>query len=361
MRALTGTVLATVLAGCGGSGGAGTPSPDAAVAPAPDAALAPDAAPDVGDVAPAPDASADTAVAPVLDAAASPIPDADLYGEGDEVRLNQVRARGTHNSYHLRPDNAVPEWQYDHLPLDQQASDLAVRQFELDVHFRPDGAYHVYHLPAADDRSTCDRLTDCLTVLKTWTDAHPRRVPLVVLIEPKDDVDVVKVRDHLPELEAEILSVWDRGYILAPRDVQGPAPDLRTAVTTRGWPSLDAVRGRILFVLLDQTLTRDAYLRLHPGSTDGLLFTPGDEADAASGFLLLDNAAGDEARIHAAVSAGFMVRTMADTDEDRAAALRSGAHFISSDHPELQLFEGEPGPRCNPIRPTPVCDDAEVE
>lgn len=369
MRALGGADLTcgalAVLCGlapaaCGGSKANAPAATDAGATPAP----RPDAG-DAGDAtsAPRPDAGDAT---PMPDAALSPIPDADLYGEGDTTRLNQIRARGTHNSYHLRPDNTVPEWQYDHLPLDQQANDLNVRQFELDVHFRPDGTFHVYHIPAADDRSTCDRFTDCLEVLRTWQDTHPRRVPLVVLIEPKDDVDAVKVRDHLPELEAEIASVFGRGRVLAPGDVIGDAPDLRTAVTTRGWPLLETVRGRTLFVLLDEGTTRDAYLALHPVGPDrdlGLLFVPGPEDDPASAFLLLDDATGEEARIAAAVQAGFLVRTMAGDDEKRAAALRSGAHFISGDAPELLLFDGAPGPACNPARSTPACvtDDLEDE
>ena len=55
------------------------------------------------------------------------------YPLDDLLRVNELQAVGTHNSYHLRTEGVDrPEWDYDHLPLDQQADAQGVRQFELD-------------------------------------------------------------------------------------------------------------------------------------------------------------------------------------------------------------------------------------
>lgn len=354
MRALIGwSALVAATGACGGSG-------DTAPAVVPDASAtdavsetdarsegapdgAPEGAPDGGPGA-APDGARDATIDP--------------YGPG--LRLNQIRMRGTHNSYHLRPDNLLPDWQYDHLPLDQQLNEQRVRQFELDVHFKPDG-FRVFHLPAVDARSTCDRFTDCVAVLLAWSEAHRGHVPLVVLVEPKDDVDPTKVKDHLPELEAELRLTVPPDRLLTPDDVRGDFADVRTAITTRGWPVLAAVRGRLLFVLLDHGETREAQLALHPGSAGGVFFVPGPEDEPASAFLLLDDASGDEARITAAVQAGFMVRTMAGEDHRVAPALRSGAHCISTDTPLGIPIEPGGGPGCNPVTAGDDCEAVDLE
>ena len=73
-----------------------------------------------------------------------------------ELRINQLQALGTQNSYHLRPpgEAVAPEWDYAHAPLDRQL-DEGVRQLELDVHYAPDGRFHVFNLPHRDENTTC--------------------------------------------------------------------------------------------------------------------------------------------------------------------------------------------------------------
>jgi hypothetical protein len=306
-------------------------------------------------------ADADADAEPVPDAAPRPndedIPLLDGMPPPPDLRMNHVRVRGTHNSYHLKPDNILPDWQYEHLPLDQQLETQHVRQFELDVHYKGDG-FHVYHLPGVDAGSTCDRFVDCLAVLRGWSESHPGHVPIVVLVEPKDDVDNNKIKDHLPELEAEIRGAIPADWLITPDDVRGDAPDVRTAVTTVGWPRLETVRGRTLFVLLDHAETRDALLALHPKTEGSVFFASGDEAEPSSAFLLLDDATGEEERIDAAVRAGYMVRTMAGDAAEVEAALRGGAHTISTDFPMDVPMENDGGPECNPVTAPVDCDGA---
>ncbi len=201
---------------------------------------------------------------------------------------------------------------------------------------KPDG-FRVFHLPAVDAGSTCDRFTDCLAVMRGWSESPPGHVPIVVLVEPKDDVDNKKIRDHLPALEAEIRGALPPSRLLTPDDVRGDLADVRTAVTTRCWPVLDAVRGRMLFVLLDHGETRDALLALHPDSAGGVFFVPG--ARGASGL---------------GVSAARRRRGRRGADQDRGRGRVHGAHAGGRrnrasggvaqrrPHPELGFPRGDP-------------------
>ena len=52
----------------------------------------------------------------------------------DPLRINHIQMKGTHNSYHIEPlVSPTREYMYTHETLNVQASQLGVRQFELDV------------------------------------------------------------------------------------------------------------------------------------------------------------------------------------------------------------------------------------
>ena len=49
------------------------------------------------------------------------------------LRINHIQMKGTHNSYHIEPlVSPTREYMYTHEDLDIQASQLGVRQFEID-------------------------------------------------------------------------------------------------------------------------------------------------------------------------------------------------------------------------------------
>jgi hypothetical protein len=52
---------------------------------------------------------------------------------------------------------------------------------------------------------------------------------------------------ELDALDAEILSVFPRNKILAPDDVRRKEPSLPEALRKRGWPTLKAARGKVMF------------------------------------------------------------------------------------------------------------------
>lgn len=365
-----------------GGGGGPDLGPDVAFVDggAADAALG-DAALD-GAVDAGPDGDLGGALDAAPDGAADLGPDAFRGPLDDVLRLNHVQARGTHNSYHLRPDPLFhPSHDYEHAPLDVQLSAQGVRQFELDTHAVIDGAFDVLHIPRIDPRSSCLAFRDCLATLKGWSDAHPGHLPIVVWIEPKDigasPADGYEVSvDRMHELDGEILAVWPRSRVFAPDDLRGPHPTLPAALSAEGWPTLGRVRGHIIFSLLDREAHREAYRAGSPNLAGRLLFVnPDGPDDPAAAFFKINDGGSEAAR--ARVAEGFIVTSNVDSPDApaaenasrRAAALDNGVHFLSSDLPSpraagdldwLDIPGGSPA-RCNPVTAPLGCSSGALE
>ena len=111
------------------------------------------------------------------------------YPLDDVLRLDEVQVKGTHNSYHVQTTD-IPEWEYTLAPLDVQLDRQVVRQVELDLNWVQDDegdGYHfeVYHVPLADEGTTCRLLTDCLTAIAQWSAQYPGHLPIYIQMEPK--------------------------------------------------------------------------------------------------------------------------------------------------------------------------------
>ena len=304
------------------------------------------------------------------------------------LRLNQLQALGTHNSYHQAPTtapwNALEAWQYSHSPLDVQFQSEGVRQIELDVYVDPAG-HRVLHVPDVDFGTSCARYVACLRVVKAWSDAHPAHVPIAILTELNDDdyglpTPVIKWdTPAMDQLDAEIRSVFSPRDLITPDDVRRHHATLAEAVATDGWPTLDAARGKVLFLMDNGGRYRDQYLAGHPALEDRVLFTNSSPGQPDAAFVKLNDPIGSQQQIHDAVAAGYVVRTRADSDtfEARAnnttrrdAALASGAQWVSSDFPVPGRAYGQPyfvsipggaPARCNPVDAPPWCTSALVE
>jgi len=262
------------------------------------------------------------------------------------LRLDDVQLKGTHNSYHRRPRIVVhPEHDYEHAPLDVQLESFGVRVFELDVHARRGGGFSVFHLPVIDAASTCDRLSDCLSTIKTWSDANPDHVPIFVWIEPKDDIDWGNPIDDYDALDAEILSVWPRDRLITPSLVRGEHASLREAIETFGWPRLDAVRGRAMFLLLDTGEHRRGYRRARDGRTavrEPVMFSAVTTRELDKPFAAVTKINDPRhGSISQALERGLIVGSnvgrATESDETNRekleAGLRRGVHLLKGDFP----------------------------
>jgi len=302
--------------------------------------------------------------------------DTPFYPNDDFLRVNMLQAKGSHNSYHIQPDHVtIPEYRYTHFPLDQELAS-GVRQVELDIHYNADGI-RVFHVPIIDPLTTCELFTECLTIIKDWSEAHPGHQLLMIFVEPKDDIDLIKWPGHQDAIESEILSVWPRESILTPDEVRGDYATLRDAVLTAGWPTMGQARNRVMFHINDSGDFRDAYLGDFPDLEGALAFIDSAPADNWAAVLVLNDPEPDEAAIIEGVNDGFIVRTRADSCCAEAInsdytrfdiALASGAHFISTDFPILgdqydyviNIPGGTPS-RCNPLTAPEFCAAADIE
>ena len=300
------------------------------------------------------------------------------------LRLNHVQAKGTHNSDHIEPPLLLdPSFRYTHQSLDVQLSDQGVRQFEMDLHLRRNEGFEVFHIPIIDKDTTCRMFVDCLRLVKDWSDENPFHMPVLIWLEPKDeDADflvpsLIPIFGHYDEMEAEILSVWPEERILTPDDVRRDHETLPEAIAAEGWPTLGALRGRVIFSMLDSDKHREAYTRDAPALEGRLLFVDADEAtDPSAALFKINNAQSDSEEVRSLVEAGFIVTSNVDgveqDDQDNAAkleaSLEAGVHYLSSNFPApvhgrtywFDMPNGEPA-RCNPVYGTDSCMPEDIE
>lgn len=354
-----------------------------------------------------------------------------VYPNDDRLRLNHIQIMGTHNSYHPYPAQepmaTVIREQYPfypgitgdyrHKPLYQQLDELGVRHLELDVNADPDGGnfyqrpllstvgadpatgipelqlpgIKTFHVPQIDAESSCHLFTDCLAIIKQWSDQHPGHVPLIIMIEIKD-IDFFQTGAYVPitpwqvedydRLDAEIRSVFAASQLITPDDVRGNYSGLEQAILNQGWPPLAQSRGKVMFTLCNcygDDRRRLDYQIGHPNLVGRVLFpnsAPGN-SDAAVVHLEAPEAQIEE--IQRLTALGYFIRTRADANTREAvanetarreAAFASGSHYIATDFPEpsatahpeyfVQIPGGTPA-GCNPITAPDWCRSEDIE
>jgi len=343
--------------------------------------------------------------------------------DGD-VRINQIQVIGTHNSYHagLTPGvvkllqsanpTALEGLDYSHSGLEDQF-DHGIRQVELDIYgdaqggrfahpfgatlnaggaaaFDPQGVmskpgFKVLHLQDIDYVSNCQPFIACLQSIRAWSRAHPRHVPIFVLVETKTQPPIPGVPGMaapepftaaaLDALDTEIRSVFSASDVITPDQVRGRHATLPEAVAQGGWPTLKAARGKVVF-LLDQTNVTATYVAGHPALAGRVLFTNAEPGAPDAAFVEENEGAPD--LIAGLVQRGYLVRTRSDADTKQArsgdttqrdAALRSGAQIVSTDYPWYEpgrwtgyavSLPGRAPARCNPVNAPRGCADADL-
>jgi len=344
------------------------------------------------------------------------------------IHLNQIQVIGSHNSYHagfapserkyleMNDPKTLRSLDYHHGPLGDQLS-AGVRQIEIDIFADPNGGrfahpaivrsvaaaglpadpdfdpqhemdkpgFKVMHVQDLDERSTCHTFVACLNEVRTWSQAHPRHIPIFILVETKEDTphempDAVKAEPFtsalFDALDAEIRSVFAPNEIITPDEVRGNASTLVEAVRAGMWPTLAKSRGRVIF-LMDRQNMASIYTQGHPSLKGRVLFT--NAFPGAPDAAFIEQNEGSLEEINALVKQGYLVRTRTDEGTEQARtndttrrdlALSSGAQILSTDYPLL-----EPAPwtkysvglpdglvaRCNPVNKPTNCVDGLLE
>lgn len=368
----------------------------------------------------------DSGIAAKVHDPSSPPSLADLYPQDGTLRLNQIQVLGSHNSYHSGPvETSDPlngifannifanafraVLNYRHPTLTQQLA-LGVRQFELDVWADPSGGAYsmataaasgsvpafsldrsvehpgllvpglkVMHIANIDPYSSCISFKSCLQEIKVWSDANPGHVPLMIMVEVKDQNSLPDTFNAVPglqawvatdydALDAEIRAVFSADEIITPDQVQGTYPSLNAAVVAGQWPTLAQSRGKVMFTNCACLAARHRtdYLRADGSLSGRVMFTNSSgmaDGASANAFYVVDDPVADAATISSLLAQGYLVRTQTDAfgvqDEARRdAAFASGVQYVSTDYEQANALNtaptyqisapGEPA-RCNPV------------
>ena len=315
----------------------------------------------------------------------------------EPLRLNQIQVIGTHNSYHIAPhpnvlrllDQKSPGrsegFDYTHRPFAEQFSRLGIRQVELDVFADSQGGRYakpaarsilqgqgvdpgadpaqegelsapglkIFHVQDIDFLSRASTFAAALKQIHDWSVAHPRHVPILILVETKQEaIPALPTRPEpfgaaeFAAIDAAILAAFGRDHVITPDDVRGNSATLPAALRSRGWPLLDASRGKVLVALDDEGTMRDSYLADHPALRDRVMFVSVAPEHPAAAWMKINDPVAEFDQIQELVRAGFLVRTRADADTTEARrndlarrekAFASGAQFLSTDYPEPDL------------------------
>jgi hypothetical protein len=273
----------------------------------------------------------------------------DTFGK---LSVNHLQFLGTHNSYHVTP--AIPfskTFIYTHDKIINQLH-RGVRHFEFDSHFdRITNRWVVYHIAIVDSSTNCgDCLCDCLGEVKKWSDQNSNHTVMVIFLEPKtifnahpfctgDDAYIFH------RMESEVLSVFPLDQIIVPDQIRGNFTSLRSAVITRGWPSVESTRGKFMFVLnfWSENMHCKQY---YENKTHPLFFmrTNGDDDNAA--FVEMGSV-GNNIAIKNNLKRNYFVRTgVSSSQESIKDCVDYGAQLLSTDifDPYLPNIT-----RCNPV------------
>lgn len=339
---------------------------------------------------------------------------ADSYSQ---LRLNHIQVIGSHNSYKeaIEPSlfRALTEQdssrfmglEYEHVSLTEQVQ-LGLRKLELDIFYDPDGGllahpqglelvkqrgdeplpydedsemlssgFKVLHIQDIDYRSNCLTLESCLNELKSWSEENPLHLPIFISFNAKDQVIPLPGSAKplgfnstaFNELDQELIRVLGRDKIVMPDDVRGSFKTLHQAISKNGWPLLEEVRGKFIFILDEGGEKLETYIAGHPALTNRVLFVNAVEGTPEAAIRIVNDPIKDRDYIQNLVKAGYIVRTRADANtmeartgetKRRDVAFESGAHLISTDYYQLPNLFGTdyvvqlPGVQeaiCNPI------------
>lgn len=334
-----------------------------------------------------------------------------------DILLNEIQLVGSHNSYKKKIDstllfilklfdsNVATSLDYEHLTLVEQL-DLGLRSLELDVYYDPEGGHYsapfgskmgpfsspydeggvmkypgfkVLHVQDIDFRSHCLALKTCLKQIRKWSSENPQHLPLIITINPKDEI--IPMRGFEPpmafdgdtwnSLDVEFRDILSENLVI-PDDIRGVYKTLKESILA-GWPSVNSLRGKVLFVLDAPPIKTRNYVIGHSELEGRVMFVNFPEESSMSSFRIVNDPIKNLEYINELVEQGFIVRTRADAEtvESRSgdtsrlqSAIKSGAQIISSDYYKMDerhgtsyevRFSASTFIQCNPLLTTETC------
>ncbi|GAA2574995.1 hypothetical protein GCM10010435_58520 [Winogradskya consettensis] len=189
--------------------------------------------------------------AALLSAALIAVPAAANAAPLDDLPFASAISRATHNSY--SGNIAGTRGSITH------QLDSGVRFLEFDIwsgDYASAGDYRIGHSSAGDQvdhtggNPAGDHLRDWLTLVNTWSAAHPTASPITVLLDLKDDLTTrtTAATGNLGALNQQLADVFGTRLI-------------RSLDTPGALPAIGSLRGRVLTVLSGSAAARTGYKR----------------------------------------------------------------------------------------------------
>lgn len=331
------------------------------------------------------------------------------------VSLNKIQMIGSHNSYKpgIEPalfsiiskmDSArAAALQYGHIGLKEQLN-MGLRNLELDVVHDPVGGRYskpmglewlqlsavvaepydtagdlnkpglkVLHIPDVDFRSSHLLFTNCLKELRDWSQQNPGHLPVIVTINAKDGFEKGLTPlfpfgpSALDSIDLEIRQVFSSEKLITPDFIRGTNSSLADRILKNGWPAVEKLAGRFLFVLDETGQKCTDYQHGHPALKERVMFVNVPHGNADAAVMIINDPEKEGALIKEMVSKGYLVRTRSDANTVEArmnnynrfrAAMESGAQVITTDYylpskffssPYKVVFPGGGFVRKNPV------------
>ncbi|MGB3152897.1 MAG: Ca2+-dependent phosphoinositide-specific phospholipase C, partial [Maribacter sp.] len=205
----------------------------------------------------------------------------------------------------------------------------------------------MFHVQDIDFRSQQLVFKEGLKELKQWSRKNPGHTPVVILINAKDS-KIPTTTDPLPftqtaldSIDLEINTIFTQEKLITPDLIRGNYDSLEEAILENGWPTLENLKGRFLFVLDEKEEKIERYVKNHMSLKNRILFVNSTEGNPEAAFRIINDPIKDFDYIRKLVAKGYMVRTRADAGTKEARTLdytrfekakASGAQVISTDY-----------------------------
>jgi hypothetical protein len=187
-----------------------------------------------------------------MDASIDALPDiVDVQPLEGGIPFPQGIFRATHNSYSGSVDGMKG-------PIEMQL-DRGVRFIELDIHDTSYATVHDYEIghdtagmlvDHSGTNPSTNALHDWLALIAAWSLGHPSHAPITVMFDIKDDLSAAAsyAAGNPAALNDEFTAAFGTQRV-------------DPASVANGWPSVDALRGRVMVLLSGDPTTRASYRR----------------------------------------------------------------------------------------------------
>lgn len=291
----------------------------------------------------------------------------------NEVKINELRYLATHNSYkkELSPtsffcfnyaipfagaSNGATAYNYGFESLTEQLNN-GIRSFELDISRRLNGELQCMHNTLLDSNSNAIDFETAFEELKLWSDNNPKHLPIMILIEAKAGLWIFDTKDATADDIANLGKTAKGVFgdkLYTPNDMlkDGSALDFKDMTENNKYPSVNSMRGKILFMLhpgkatssyidLDKTMKTQQFFAV----IDGKDVLVNKDLIKYSCFALSNDPQSDSVSV-LANDLNMIVRTRLNiypkhSEADYIAGMRSNANILSSDYPPRTVPNGE--------------------